>query len=104
MAAATDATPLSTTSQFFRDFFPTAHGRLSQRYPALWAQLQPEWLAQRCPEQTLQLGSLAIRNAELLPWQVAGVAVAAGAAALLRGHRFAYLRHSLLFFGLMNLR
>ncbi|PRW32567.1 vacuolar sorting-associated 52 A isoform A [Chlorella sorokiniana] len=73
------------------------------RHPALWAQLQPAWLAQRCPEQTLQLGSLAIRNAELLPWQLAGVAVAAAAAALLKGHRFTYLRHSLLFFALMNL-
>lgn len=104
MAAAPQPAALASTSQFFLDFFPTAYGRLSQQYPALWARLQPAWLAQLCPEQTLQLGSLAIRNAELLPWQLTGVAVAAGAAALLQGHRFAYLRHSLLFFALMNLR
>lgn len=104
MAAAAQPAAVASTSQFFLDFFPTAYSRLSQQYPALWAQLQPAWLAQRCPEQTLQLGSLGIRNAELLPWQLAGVAVATTAAALLRGHRFAYLRHSLLFFALMNLR
>lgn len=105
MAAAAQPGALSSTSQFFLDFFPTAHARLSQRYPALWARLQPAWLAQHCAgEQTLRLGSLAIRNAELLPWQLAGVAVAAAAAATLRGHRFAYFRHALLFFGGMNVR
>jgi len=105
MAAAAQAGALSSTSQFFLDFFPTAHARLSQGYPALWEQLQPAWLARHCAgEQTLRLGSLSIRNAELLPWQLAGVAVAAAAAALLRGHLFAYLRHSLLFFAGMNAR
>ena len=105
MAAAAQPGALSSTSQFFLDFFPTAHARLSQGYPALWARLQPAWLAQHCAgEQTLRLGSLSIRNAELLPWQLAGVAVAAVAAATLRGHSFTYLRHSLMFFAWMNAR
>ena len=97
--------PLSSTSQFFLDFFPTAYSRLSERYPVLWARLQPAWLAGACPEQTLRLaGGLAVRNAELLPWQAAGVAVGAAGIATLRGHRFAHLHMALAFFALMNLR
>lgn len=103
MAAAAQPGLLSATSQFFLDFFPTAHAHL-RRYPALWARLQPAWLAAACPEQTLQLGGLAIRNAELLPWQVAGVAVGVAGMAVLREHRFASLHVALLFFVLMNLR
>lgn len=92
------------TETFFSEFFPTAHGLLKGR-PALWGLLQPAWLAERCPEQALVLApGLALRNPELLPWQLLGVAVAAWGLARLRQRRFTYLRHSLLFFAGMNLR
>lgn len=88
-------------------FFPTAYLAL-RRHPALWALLQPPWLADRCPERSILLelpggGSLALRNAELLPWQLAGVAVALLGRRRLRGGH-TYLRFSLLFFALMNAR
>lgn len=97
------ASGLGATAAFFKDFFPTAFAHLSTGWPALWSLVQPGWLAEQCPEQQLIGGAFAIRNPSLLPWQAAGVAVAAAGLRRLRGPAHAYLRASLLLFAGMNL-
>ena len=102
------------TAAFFGAFFPTARAALRQRWPAVWALVQPGWLAARCPEQQVVLHlpwggpdapqGLTLRNPGLLPWQLAGVGVALWGLRRLAGPAHAYLRHSLLYFCLMNLR
>lgn len=102
------------TAAFFSDFFPAAHSALRQRWPAVWQLVQPDWLAASCPEHdvvlklpwsgTAALQELTLRNPALLPCQLAGVAVAVWGLRRLAGPRHTYLRHSLLFFCLMNLR
>lgn len=108
---------MSATETFFKDFFPAAAAAL-ERHKPLWNLLQPPWLAAACPEQQLALplphwlgsalqhhgsgAALLVRNPSLLPAQLAGLTVALHGICSLRGARLAYLRHSLLFFGLMN--
>lgn len=110
---------MSATETFFKDFFPAAAAAL-ERHKPLWNLLQPPWLAAACPEQQLALplphwlgsalqhhgsgAALLVRNPSLLPAQLAGLTVALHGICSLRGARLAYLRHSLLFFGLMNAR
>lgn len=85
---------------------------MQRRLPILWAQLQPDWMDERCGEHTMRLlgGRLSLRNPWLLPSQLLGVVVGSvGAARLLRlrplrlRYASAYLAHALLFFCGMNL-
>ncbi|KAL4424820.1 hypothetical protein ABPG77_011070 [Micractinium sp. CCAP 211/92] len=103
---------MSATETFFIDFFPAAAAAF-EKHKQLWNLLQPPWLAAACPEQQLAVplpqwlgggAGLLVRNPALLPVQLTGLAVALHGVCCLSSPRHVYLRHSLLFFGLMNAR
>jgi hypothetical protein len=94
-----------STATFFDDFFPSAHRHLAHHFPALLTMMQPAWLAQQCPEVEVAAGPLLLRNPALLPVQLFSAAVAVwGMRHLPANSHHGYLRCSLLFFLLMNLR